>query len=186
VKDNDADPRADQDHNLPEVEEQQYHIEYQLQPPRITSIEANPRTTGNEQLTRIVANAIAVDSLPMSILDTTLVKNLVRLSNPNVTIPTRADVERALSLSYVKLSAAAKSAVLEEDISLGSFTADIWKSHHQGKRFLGLMFHYLSRDFEPRSVPLGIKFLEGSLNPGAIKNYIGKWCLVVYSLDVVF
>lgn len=185
MQDNGADPRDVQDHRLPAIEVQESFVECQLLP-RVTSIRANLKTTSNEQLTRIVANAIAVDSLPMSILNTTLVKNLVQLSNPNAMIPTRADVERALSLSYVKSSAAAKSAVLEADISLGSFTADIWKSHHQGKRFLGLTFHYLSRDFEPRSVPLGIKFLDGSLNPGAIKNFIDdslhEWSL----MDKVF
>jgi hypothetical protein len=185
------DDDADQDYSLAEADAHESQVEDRLQLLRITTKDTRPKfttttTTSSEQLTRTIANAIAVDSLPMSILDTMLVKSLVSLSNPTAVVPNRRGVESALSLSYMKLSAAAKSAFLEADISLGSFAADIWKSR-QGKRFLGLTFHYLSSDFEPHTVPLGIKFLEGSLTPRAIKNNIGNGVLAVCSaLDLSF
>ncbi|KAI8345036.1 hypothetical protein B0O80DRAFT_475933 [Mortierella sp. GBAus27b] len=164
----------DQDHSLRVVaEEQESQMDGSILQVPMT-MDTKPEQVGNDQLTRMIATSIAIDSLPMSILDTTLVKSLVALSNPRAVVPSLAAVESALSLSYVKMSAAAKLAILEANISLGSFTADIWKSQ-QGKMFLGLTFHYLTSDFEPQTVPIGIKLLEDFLDPESIKLIIGKW-----------
>ncbi|KAG0222383.1 hypothetical protein BGX31_009178 [Mortierella sp. GBA43] len=171
----------DQDHSLRVVaEEQESQMDGSILQVPMT-MDTKPEQVGNDQLTRMIATSIAIDSLPMSILDTTLVKSLVALSNPRAVVPSLAAVESALSLSYVKMSAAAKLAILEANISLGSFTADIWKSQ-QGKMFLGLTFHYLTSDFEPQTVPIGIKLLEDFLDPESIKliidDVLHDWSLI--------
>lgn len=163
----DTGTRAGRDHSPPAVEEQVSQVE---DPPQTMTIAANPRTASGDELTKFIAGVIVDDPLSMSILDTTLVKGLISFFHPTAVVLSRAAIEHAHSVSYMESSSAAKFAILNADITLGSLTADIQKSQ-QGKSFMGLAFHYLSGDFEPQTVPLVIRSQKG-LAPSVVEENI--------------
>ncbi|KAG0195541.1 hypothetical protein BGX28_001180, partial [Mortierella sp. GBA30] len=52
---------------------------------------------------------------------------------------------------------------------MGSYTCDGWSSHD--RKFIGFTFHYLERDFTPRSVAIGLEEYETQI------NVLEKWRL---------
>jgi hypothetical protein len=125
----------------------------------------------------VIANAIAVDQLPMSILKGCLVQDMIRHYDPPGKVPSQEEIENALSIRCIKMTDNVKKLFVEH-VTLGSFTTDGWKSNG-GKKFLGLTFHYFQRDFTPRSVAIGMKRMEGSQTAEAIKFTIGMYVIVI-------
>jgi hypothetical protein len=129
-----------------------------------------------KRFARFLAEGIALSNLSFTILQSHFVKNIICYFNPKCEIPGASAVESALNEEYYALFLKAKK-IIHESVALGSFTADTWTSQ-AGRKFLGLTFHYLTSDFTPRSVSIGFKAMPEQHTGEALKNCIGKVCVI--------
>ncbi|KAF9407458.1 hypothetical protein BGZ76_006105 [Entomortierella beljakovae] len=125
----------------------------------------------HETLARVIAEGIALDNLPFSILTSQTLRNVIRFFDPECPVPGIAAIETALDKEYYSLLFKAKK-ILQVNVSYGSFTADTWTSKGEGRKFLGLTFHYLDPEFVPHSVAIGFKAMPEQHTGDALKEKI--------------
>ncbi|KAF8980428.1 hypothetical protein BGZ46_004213 [Entomortierella lignicola] len=111
-----------------------------------------------DKLALAIAKGLVQDQLPLSKCKGGLVKEMANYYNLGSPIPSEKAIEEAALRRFHALAFDLKQ-FLKSDVALGSFTSDTWSSRNN-RKFVCLTYHYLQRDFKPRSVSLGFKQME--------------------------
>ncbi|KAF9965494.1 hypothetical protein BGZ70_004719, partial [Mortierella alpina] len=110
---------------------------------------------------------IATSLVPLSFVENPEFRELVKLVNPKVVVPVRATVRNDLGVLRATLANEVEDRL--KSCSFGSFTADTWTSQGNHK-FLGVTFHWVSRDFEPLQITIGMETITEQQRAAVLKD----------------
>ncbi|KAF9981197.1 hypothetical protein BGZ75_007543, partial [Mortierella antarctica] len=99
---------------------------------------------------------LAASLVPISIVENQEFKDLIKMINLKYSVPARSTITDDLGI--LRSSLANKIEDILAGCSFGSFTADTWSRH----KFLGVTFHWISKDFITMEITLAWKLFLNS------------------------
>jgi hypothetical protein len=134
-----------------------------------------------QAITRKIGGMIALDEQPYSIVSNSGFQKLMAHLAPNYNIPSRRYFsDNVIPELYEEVRLAVQTALQQDDVQR-SFTTDMWTSSVTNFSFLSLTGHWLTKDYERKSVVLGIQRFEGRHTATNIKDalleMLKNWCM---------
>lgn len=121
--------------------------------------------------------------LPFSVLCSNLIPDIMGVLNYKYTAPSASKVGKRISTLY-RNSRAKLSAMFVTEVVRGCFTYDGWKRF--GRKFNGITFHFLDREFRPRSIAIGFEEYFQMGNAANVKEQVGMCSSVTGVVYVLF
>ena len=130
---------------------------------------------------------IAMDGLPFHIATSANLKEFCRVLNPQFRLPAHDTLQNRLRLKVLEKKRQTVNYLLAY-IDGGSITTDAWTCSTNRKKYLGVTFHYMTRDYRMSSVVIGMEHLrEPRITALVLTNVISKCCISVASpLSLLF
>jgi len=123
---------------------------------------------------------IAMDGLPYHIATSANLKEFCRILNPKFQLPSHDTLQNHLRVKVLEKKRQTVNYLLA-NIDGGSITTDAWTCSTNKKKYLGVTFHYITREYRMSSVVIGMEHLkESRISALVVTNVISKYSL--YSL----
>jgi hypothetical protein len=122
------------------------------------------------QLMRLVA----VEGQSFGTITSATFKRLCCLLNPAFRFPNIATLQERLRLAVAEKKQRTVN-YIHSNIDRGAITADAWTSSHNKRKYLGVTFHYMARDYRLSSVVIGMeRILARKVDAQVLTDIIGK------------
>lgn len=131
-----------------------------------------PLAYEEETFIDLILKLITQRGIPFATIGSGEFKALCGLLNPLYTIPSRETLQRWLD-SRVRSQHHDIQAYIHKNVVCGSITADSWTAV-DGRKFLGITFHFLSPTFQLASVVIGMERIKGPQTSDTLLKSICK------------
>jgi hypothetical protein len=131
-----------------------------------------------KEITKLLAEMIAVDCQPISMLTDVGFTRFIQYLEPRYTIPSYRNMTEVVLPNMQKAVKERIQGVLKLAEAM-SFTSDIWTSDVSNLSYISLTVHFIADDFQPHIYVLHNQHLEGSHDHATIstsvKGMLNEW-----------
>lgn len=127
----------------------------------------------HSRVSQAILYMICKDSQPISVVEDEGFQNLLKVTAPLYSIPSRKTIDSLIDQKYETISAILKEQLL--NIPYICLTTDIWTETYQTRSFLGLTAHFIE-NWNLESVILGVSELHDSHTAQNLADELLRMC----------
>jgi hypothetical protein len=129
---------------------------------------------------------VAVEGVSFSVATSKSLKALCNLLNPSFQFPCTATLKDRLRKTVESRKRQTVN-YIHANVVRGALTADAWTSGHNKRKYLGITFHYMTREYRLSTVVIGMeRLLAVKVTAEILESAINKFAIFNSPVSIIF